>query len=65
MRDITKGGDGLEFDLYDKDDQGPHLNLTITTSTLQEKREWVEKIDKEIHSLDSFTLSLGNPQQNM
>jgi len=65
VRDIARGGNEMEFELHDTDKKSatPDLNLTITTNTLEEKKEWVTKINKEIRGLASLICELGNPRK--
>eukprot|EP00092_Neocalanus_flemingeri_P019557 GFUD01021189.1.p1 GENE.GFUD01021189.1~~GFUD01021189.1.p1 ORF type:complete len:381 (-),score=106.66 GFUD01021189.1:113-1255(-) len=64
VRDIAGGSKENEFELHDmnKESTTPGLSLTITTTTMEEKRDWVKKINNEIHSLESLKSALGNPK---
>ena len=55
----------MEFELHDtnKESSCPNMNLTMTTNTMEEKREWVTKINKEIRGLDALKGDLCNPRK--
>jgi len=65
VRDIARGGNEMEFELHDtnKESKTPNQNLTITTNTMEEKREWVTKINKEIRGLENLKGDLCNPRK--
>eukprot|EP00092_Neocalanus_flemingeri_P007708 GFUD01008324.1.p1 GENE.GFUD01008324.1~~GFUD01008324.1.p1 ORF type:complete len:446 (+),score=143.38 GFUD01008324.1:75-1412(+) len=66
VRDIARGGNEMEFELHDTNKESratDNLNLTITTNTMEEKSEWVKKINKEIRSLEDLKFALGNPRK--
>ena len=63
----TEESKNLEFELQDLDNDlsTPNLKLTIKTAKVEEKTEWVKKIEDEINSLQRLRLALGNPKQEM
>lgn len=69
VRDIARGGNEMEFELHDtienvnKESTTSNQNLTITTNTMEEKRDWVTKINKEIRGLESLKGDLCNPDR--
>ena len=69
VRDIARGGNEMEFELHDtidnvkKESTTSNQNLTITTNTMEEKRDWVTQINKEIRGLESLKGDLCNPRK--
>merc|ERR1719233_2692620 len=65
VRDIARGGNEMEFELHDtnKESSSPNMNLTMTTNTMEEKKEWVTKINKEIRGLDLLKGDLCKPRK--
>merc|ERR1740131_599289 len=61
VRDIAKGGDETEFELHDTQDE--EMNMTIRTSTLEETKDWVARINKEIKGLDMLARTMQNPRK--
>ena len=63
MRDIARGGNEMEFELHDTSKETETPSLTITTETLEEKKDWVSRINKEIRGLESLKGDLCNPRK--
>ena len=55
----------MTFELHDSKADSLFPNLLITTKTLKEKMEMVEKINTEIKQLEGFTGLLGNPTMKL
>ena len=55
----------MEFELHETNTEegSDNINLTITTNTVEEKKDWVTRINKEIRGLECFKGDLVNPRK--
>ena len=60
VRDIARGGNELEFEMHDTNDQ-EFGGLTTAVQSLEKKNFIVKNVTQEIRKLDFYKKSLVNP----
>ena len=63
VRDIARGGNELEFEMHDTNDE-EFGGLTIAVQSLEKKNFIVKNVTQEIRKLDFYKKSLVNPNHH-